>query len=238
MSIFLASLLACAHAVPSGTEVPNPAHAAHGSHGSHGSHGGGHHGQGLTHDFGDAARFAKVFDDPARDSWQKPAELVALLGLAPGQRVADLGAGTGYLLPHLARAVGPTGSVVGLDVAEGMVTWMRERIQREGLVGVEARQVAFDDPGLAPGSVDVVVTVDTWHHVDGRGAYARKVAAGLAAGGRFVVVDFTRESPEGPPAAHRITPESVVEELVGAGLDARVVEETLPYQYVVVGTKR
>ena len=234
-------LLACAHQPPVGAAAPVPlAHGRHGAHAGHGGHHGhaGQHGQGMTYDFNDAARFAAAFDDPKRDLWQKPADVVALLGLKPGQVVADLGAGTGYFLPHLVKAVASGGTVVGLDVAEGMVAWMNERIARDGLAGAEARKVAFDDPGLAPESVDVLLTVDTWHHVDGREAYARKVAAGLRPGGRFIVVDFTMDSPEGPPAEHRLSPEKVLTELGTAGFDARLVDEALPYQYVVIATRR
>ena len=54
----------------------------------------------------------KLFDDPARDAWQKPEELVKALGLAPGDRVADIGAGTGYFERWLARAVGLRGTVL------------------------------------------------------------------------------------------------------------------------------
>ncbi len=234
-------LLACAHQLPVGAAaLASPADGQHGGHAGHGGHQGhaGHHGQGMTHDFNDAARFAAAFDDPRRDLWQKPADVVALLGLKPGQVVADLGAGTGYFLPHLLKAVAPGGTVVGLDVAEGMVAWMNARIARDGLTGAVARKVAFDDPGLSPESVDVLLTVDTWHHVDGREAYARKVAAGLRPGGRFVVVDFTMDSPEGPPPELRLAPEKVLAELGAAGFEARLVDEALPYQYVVIATRR
>ena len=233
-------LLACVHQPPAGSSTGSGAAQAHqGAHAGHGGHPGhAGHREGMTHDFNDAARFAAAFDDPKRDAWQKPTDVVALLGLRPGQAVADLGAGTGYFLPHLLKAVAPGGAVVGLDVAEGMVAWMNARIAREGLTGAEARKVAFDDPGLAQESVDVLLTVDTWHHVDGREAYARKVAAGLRPGGRFVVVDFTMDSPEGPPPAFRLPPEKVLTELDAAGFDARLVDETLPYQYVVIATRR
>jgi ubiquinone/menaquinone biosynthesis C-methylase UbiE len=232
MTLLLPLLLACAPHVPPASSSSLPDAHAHGAHG-HGAH---RHG-GTPHDFNDAARFARSFDGPQRDSWQRPQELLALLALTPGQRVADLGAGTGYLLPHLSRAVGPEGSVVGLDVAEGMVRWMRDRVAREGLTGVRAQHVALDDPGLPAGSVDVVVTVNTWHHVEGRLAYARKIREALAPGGRLVVVELTLESPEGPPPGMRLPPEAVQRELQEAGFAARLAEEALPWQYVVIAER-
>src|SRR4051812_7482337 len=82
----------------------------------HGGPAAGHHGGPLVHRFEDAARWAKEFDDPAREAWQKPAELMTVMQLQPGMTVADLGAGTGYLLPYLCRAVAPRGQVLALDI--------------------------------------------------------------------------------------------------------------------------
>jgi predicted methyltransferase len=195
------------------------------------------HHHGMVHDFHDAEHWAQVFDDPARDAWQRPAEVVAALGLAPGMTVADLGAGTGYFEPHLARAVGPGGHVVALDSEAGMVDHLRARATREGLANVEAQKVAADDPGLPAGAVDRVLIVDTWHHLPDRPAYARKLAAALKPGGSVMVVDFTRESAMGPPVAARVPPDEVVAELKAGGLDARVVDEALPEQYIVVGVR-
>src|SRR5262249_32059366 len=132
---------------------------------------------GMVHDFSGAENWAKVFDDPARDAWQRPDEVVALLGLRPGMTVVDLGAGTGYFEPQLARAVGPSGRVLALDVEPDMVRYLRERAARAGLANVEARTVAPDDPGLGAGTVDRVLIVDTWHHLPDRAAYARKLTA-------------------------------------------------------------
>jgi predicted methyltransferase len=192
----------------------------------------------MHHDFHDAARWAKVFDDPARDAWQKPAEVVAVMAIAPGMTVVDLGAGTGYFEPHLARAVGPAGRVLALDVEPDMVAHMTARARAEGLANVEARTVAPDDPGLGAGSVDRVLIVDTWHHLPARAAYARRLAAALAPGGAVVVVDFTLESAMGPPVHARVPAVEVVADLAAAGLDARIVEESLPEQYIVVGRRR
>ena len=192
----------------------------------------------VHHRFDDAEHYARSFDNPRRDPWQKPAEVVKLLALAPGHTVVDLGAGTGYFLPHLAPAVQPGGRVLGLDVEPNMVAYMEKRIARERITGAEARAVAAGDPGLAAGSVDRVLVVNTWHHLDGRVEYARKLHQALRPGGFVLVVDYTMETRRGPPPAARLAPDVVAGELTRAGFDAEVVEESLPEQYVVRGRKR
>jgi ubiquinone/menaquinone biosynthesis C-methylase UbiE len=192
----------------------------------------------LVHKFDKpAAEYAKHFDDPKRDAWQKPAELVKLMAVAPGMVLVDLGAGTGYLLPHLSKATGVTGKVLALDVEPQLVEYMQERAKREGLANVTAAKVPYDDPQLPPASVDRVVIVDTWHHIDGREAYAKKLAAALKPGGRVAIVEVTKKSAHGPPRHHRLAPEQVIRELEAGGLKAKLVKESLPRQYVVVGKK-
>jgi SAM-dependent methyltransferase len=207
---------------------PSPAGPPHDHDHDHG---------GMVHDFTDVGRWVAVFDDPARDAWQHPAEVVAKMELRPGMTVVDLGAGTGYFEPHLARAVGAGGHVLALDAEPKLVAYLGERARREGLGNVEARVVAPDEPGLAPGSVDRVLIVDTWHHLGDRPAYARKLAAALRPGGSVVVVDFTQTTAMGPPVQHRIPPDQVAAELGAAGLGARVIDESLPEQFIVVGTR-
>ncbi|HJL15122.1 MAG TPA: methyltransferase domain-containing protein [Sandaracinaceae bacterium LLY-WYZ-13_1] len=198
------------------------------------AHGHGHHDHAAhRHDFSDVERFAAIFDDPERDEWQRPAEVVALLALDEGMTVVDLGAGTGYFVPHLAAAVGPSGRVLALDVEEAMVAHMRERFDEAGLEHAEARTVAPDDPGLEPASVDRILVVDTWHHVAEREAYAARLRETLRPGGTVTVVDFTADSPRGPPPAMRLTADEVSAELAAGGLEPAVLEESLPWQYVV-----
>jgi ubiquinone/menaquinone biosynthesis C-methylase UbiE len=189
-------------------------------------------------DFSEAKRFAAHFDDPARDAWQKPDEVVQLLSVTPGSTVVDLGAGTGYFLGRLSKAVGDGGQVLALDAEPQMVAYSEHRARETGWKNVVARQVPYESPELAPESVDRVLIVDTWHHISDREAYAAKLRTGLRPGGAVVIVDFTLESDVGPPASHRLAPERVVQELETAGLAARIVEETLPKQYVVRGDRR
>ena len=194
-----------------------------------------HHGT-MPHRFEKASDWAPIFDDPKRDEWQKPAEVVALAAIEPGMTVVDLGAGTGYFVAHLLRAVGPEGRVLALDVEPDLVRHMRERFAAEK--NVTAVEIPSDDPKLADGQAHRVLIVDTWHHIGGRAAYVGKLARGLAPGGRVIVVDFTMETDKGPPRHHRIPAEKVVEELRAGGLDAVVAEETLPDQYVVIATRK
>jgi len=211
-----------------GSSTPKPDHPE-GHHDHHDPHGP------LVHRFEKADDWAKIFDDPARDEWQRPVALVESMKIAKGMTVADLGAGTGYFLPHLSKAVGPTGKVLGLDVEPDMVRYMKERATRDHLDNVTASVVAGDDPGLPKNSVDRILIVDTWHHIPERSAYAAKLKAALAKDGAVYIVDFTLESSHGPPKHHRIPAEKVVEELKSGGLTAEIANEDLPDQYVVVG---
>ena len=208
------------------------------AHGDGHAHAEGHghaHGDDATvhHRFDDAARWAKVFDDPARDAWQKPAELVAALDLHPGQVVADIGAGTGYFNRKLARAVGPDGRLIAVDVEPTLIEHMTARAARELTPNVEARLGAFDDPGLADDEVDLVLLVDTYHHIDDRRGYFGRLLDAMKPGGRLVVVDFKPgDLPVGPPPQHRISVVQVTDELTRAGWELQGSPDLLPYQFV------
>ncbi len=187
----------------------------------------------LVHRFEHADEWAKRFDDPSRDAWQRPSDVIAAMKITPGMTVADIGAGTGYFEPWLSRAVGSSGVVLALDVEPDMVRYMKERAERERWGNVKPAQVATDDPELPAGKVDRILIVDTWHHIPARDAYAKKLRAALAPRGTVTVVDYTKESTHGPPPEHRLTAEQVIGELRGAGLRAAVVPAGLPEQYVV-----
>lgn len=223
-------------APPSG---PGPAQGAHEGHGhGHGpGHGHGHHGQGMQHRFDGAEGWAKVFDAEDRDAWQKPDEVLSAMGLDKGGKgtelVADVGAGTGYFSVKIAKRV-PSGKVFAVDVEGDMVRYLKERATREGLTNLVAVQSTADDPKI-PEPVDVVLVVDTLHHIGAREAYFKKLRASLRPGGRVVIVDFHAEATMGPPKEHRLSVDDVVAEAKASGLVKRS-ESRLPQQYVLVLT--
>ena len=187
-----------------------------------------------THDhgFSGAEHWAKVFDDPARDAWQKPHEVIQALQLAPDAAVADIGAGTGYFAVRLAHMT-PKGRVYAVDIEPDMVKYLGERAQKSGLKNLTPVLGAPDDPKL-PAKVDLVLMVDVYHHIGKRDAYFRKLAGSLKPGGVVTIIDFSKDSPIGPPPESRVAAREVRAEMERAGYVSVKEHGFLPNQYFLV----
>jgi predicted methyltransferase len=184
------------------------------------------------HSFSGAEQWAKIFDDPQRDAWQKPHEVIQALKLKADAVVADIGSGTGYFSVRLAHMV-PKGKVYGLDAEPDMVKYLADRAKRAGLNNVKAVLVKPGDAAL-PEKADLVILVDVYHHIEKREAYFRELQRSLKPGGRLAVIDFTMDSPEGPPKVARIAPEQVKAELQAAGYALKEAPAFLPNQYFLI----
>jgi ubiquinone/menaquinone biosynthesis C-methylase UbiE len=149
-----------------------------------------------------------------RDGWQQPDRVVRELGVEPGQRIADLGAGGGYFAFRLADAVGPDGVVWAVDVDEGMIEHLEETAAERGYANVRPLLAATDDPGLPDGQIDLVFTANTYHHLEDRAAYFRKVRRDLAPGGRVAILDYDEP---GWMRSHYSAKDEIVREMQGAG---------------------
>jgi SAM-dependent methyltransferase len=188
------------------------------------------------HSFSGAEQWAHVFDDPKRDAWQKPHEVIQALAIKPDAVIADVGSGTGYFAVRLANMV-PKGRVYGVDVEPEMVKYLAERAKREKRDNVVAIAGAPDDPRL-PEKADLILMVDVFHHIDDRARYFSNLRASLKPGGRIAIIDFRMDSPEGPPKAARIAPEVVSAELLEAGYSLAAEHRFLPRQYFLVFAPR
>ncbi len=222
--VLAAIFLSCASAAPpaSSEQTPTPPHA-------------GTHDATSHHSFADVGSWVAVFDDPARAAWQKPAAVVAALQLRPGMSVADLGAGTGYFSRYLAAAVGDTGTVFAVHTEPNLVAHLRERAEHEHTPNVVPILASADNPRLPASGVDVVLIVDTVHHIDDRTNYLRRLRQVLKPGGRVAIIDFKKEDiPVGPPPEHKLARAQIVEELTSAGYRLVAEPDVLPYQYFLI----
>ena len=193
---------------------------------------GGHH----EHRFQDAERWSRVFDDPARDAWQKPDEVIRALALPPDALVADVGSGTGYFSVRLARAV-PKGHVYGADVEADMVRHLAARGRREGLANLTSVAAAPGDPRL-PRAVDLVLVVNTYHHIAERPDYFGRLRQSLRPGGRVAIIDYLPDAPAGPPRQARIPAAFVKDEMGRAGYGLASEHTFLPHQYFLIFAPR
>ena len=184
------------------------------------------------HSFEGAQHWAQIFDDPKRDAWQKPHEVIQALALRPDSVIADIGAGTGYFSARLAHMV-PQGRVLAVDAEPDMVKYLAARAKREGLKNMIAVAAKPDDPKL-PQKADVALFVDVYHHIENRERYFRKLSESLKPDGRVAIIDFRMDSPDGPPKDARIAPERVKAELKSAGYELAQEHAFLPNQYFLV----
>jgi ubiquinone/menaquinone biosynthesis C-methylase UbiE len=187
--------------------------------------------------FDNPAEYTRSWDDPARDAWQKPAGLVAALGVKAGMAVADIGTGTGYLVPHLSRAAGPGGRVYAVDVSPQMLKWVQDRATRENLNNVSTVEASGNASGLPAASVDRAIMINVWHHIEDPVAYARSLHASLKAGGTLFIVEAKPDAGEGPPRHFRLDPKKVIAVLEQAGFKATVDPFQIDRQYVVRGER-
>jgi predicted methyltransferase len=191
---------------------------------------------------GQRADMARALASPERDRTQKPAELVASLGIKPGATVADIGTGPGYLLPYLSRAVGGAGHVWAEDVFTEMVDQAAARVTKEGLRNITCVLGTTSDPKLPAGAVDLALMLDVYHHLDDPSGMLARVRKALRPEGVFVIVDYYRR--EGTPLGAyalkhiRADRDEVIDEVEAGGFRLTRNRDHIPGgQYVLVFRK-
>ena len=155
-------------------------------------------------------------NDPSRDAWQKPKEVVEKLGLMPGAQVADIGAGGGYFTWYLADAVGTSGTVYAVEIDQTGLEIIKKQMQARGVTNVVPIHAEPMDPKL-PKPVDLVFSCDTYHHMKDRVAYFQSLARYLKPDGRVAILDFHPHGIFSGLLGHGTAAEQVRGELAAAG---------------------
>jgi len=177
-------------------------------------------------------------NDPARDAWQHPKEVVDALNIPPGAVVADLGAGGGYFTFRLAEAVGPQGRVYAVDVDETSRRFIEQEGERRGGMpgNVELVLAAPADPRLPPNGIDLIFTCNTYHHLSDRRRYVASLRGALRPGGRIAIIEFKDEGWMARLFGHATAKETVREDLEHAGYRRIDDFEFLPKQHFQIFT--
>jgi ubiquinone/menaquinone biosynthesis C-methylase UbiE len=185
----------------------------------------------------DSKAYIARLEDPMRDGYQKPAEVVKALQIREGEVVADIGAGSGYFTFRLAEAVGKTGRVFAVDVNPDLIRHLNRRVRDLKAGNVVTILCAPDDPLLCDGSVDRFFICDTWHHIEGHAKYLALLKRMLKPGGQVIMVDFKKvKTPVGPPMGLRIDRADLVREMETNGFRLAEEHTFLEHQYFLIFT--
>lgn len=140
----------------------------------------------------DVDQFIKRWENDNRDVYHNRDAIVRALDLDGGDRVADIGAGTGAFVEPIARKVGMYGFVYAIDIAQPFLNYIHSRAKAANLVQVKTVLGTQDSVRLPPRSIDVAFCCNTYHHFENPAAMLASIHTALRDDGAFVLVDFDR----------------------------------------------
>jgi len=182
---------------------------------------------------------ADWLERPEREAEEHTTQMVDLLNLKPGQVVADIGAGTGYLSRQLACKIVPGGKVLAVDIQPEMLELLAKRMARAGITNVVPVLGTVSDPKLAANSVDLVLMVDVYHEFEFPFEMMSNICRSLKPGGRVAFVEFRAEDPNVPiKPLHKMSGAQVRKEMKRLPLVLLSTSEQLPRQHLVIFVKR
>ena len=131
-----------------------------------------------------------------RRSADETGQVFGLLGIKPGMRVADVGAGSGYYTMLLARAVGPQGEVLAEDITPDYLAALQKRVQKAALGNVKVGLGEQHDPRLPAGMLDAAVLVHMYHEISQPYALLFNLARAMKPDSLVGIVDLDRPTDE------------------------------------------
>jgi predicted methyltransferase len=181
-------------------------------------------------------RGAEWLERPQRVTEERPDQVLEVMGLRPGDVVADVGAGSGYFTRRIAPRVAPGGTVFAVDVQNEMLDLLIESVEQEGLEGVVPILGADDDPRLPSGTVDWILLVDVYHEFSNPTAMLARMREALAPDGRVALIEYRAEDGTGDHirAEHRMSARQVLAEWKAAGFELVELHEFLPSQHLFI----
>jgi arsenite methyltransferase len=143
-----------------------------------------------------AEEYIKVLETERRIEGLQITKVIETLKVKPGQRVADLGSGSGLFARPMAQKLGDKGLVYAIDVDPGLLKHVEKTAADQKITNIKTILAAEDDPKI-PEKVDLIIIIDTLHHIGNQGPYLKGLKKYLKRGGRVAIVDFSNEWPAG-----------------------------------------
>lgn len=184
-------------------------------------------------------RGAPWLERSTREAEENPGAVIDKLALEEGQVVADLGCGSGYFTRRMAREVGETGVVYGVDIQPQMLELLRQTAADAGLTNIVPILGTENDPKLPAGKLDWILLVDVYHEFQQPEAMLAKMREALAANGRIALLEYRLlgNTARHIKLDHRMSVEQVLAEWLPAGFELVKIDEELPAQHLFVFRK-
>lgn len=176
----------------------------------------------------DVDQFVERFESESREVATLQNDILKILELKPGMRVADVGAGTGLYTIPMAEAVGAMGAVFAVDISPNFLNYIARRAQQQELVNVCTVLGTQDSTQLPPETLDLVFICDTYHHFEDPAAVLGSIHRSMKLGARLVIIDFDRREGVSSPfiMEHvRADAQTFIQEISSAGFRPIDMEE-------------
>ena len=181
--------------------------------------------------FNEVQKYIEFLERKDRELWQKPDAVIKELSLKGTEKIADVGAGSGYFTFRLSKEL-PKGKVYAIDIEPEMIRHIHHKAVSNNIQNIEAVLSTPDNPHI-PEDVDFVFICDVLHHVKNRGDWLKALFSQMKNDSKLVLIEFKEgKLPEGPPEDIKIPLEKMISITTNAGfVNLKQNDELLPYQY-------
>lgn len=136
--------------------------------------------------------WAGRFTGESREVFTQRNKVLEALNIQPGDRIADIGAGSGLYIKLFAEAVENEGTVYAVDIAQSFLDFIEKKAKSDGLTNVKTVLGQDKTANLSDSSVDIIFHSDTYHHFEYPASMNKDLARSLVSGGDLYVLDFKR----------------------------------------------
>jgi ubiquinone/menaquinone biosynthesis C-methylase UbiE len=181
---------------------------------------------------------ANWLERPEREKEEHCSKLLPALEIKAGDRVADIGAGSGFYTFRISEMVGAKGRVFAVDIQPEMIKIIRGRMRNWKLKNIQPVQGTIADPKLKANDIDLILMVDVYHEFSHPYEMTTAMVKALKPKGRLVFVEYRMEDENVPiKLVHKMTKKQVAKEMAAHALRHVETLNHLPWQHIIIYEK-